>query len=225
MQVSVKVDTSGVAALLQNHSRQIPFTVAKALTATAKDAADAVTRSIPVRFDRPTKFTQKAMTIIPATKASGKAVVLVKDQQAKYLQIEEEGGQRSPEPGSPIVTPVRYRTNMYGNIARGALARQRARPDTFVSNGKGKTRHLAPGLYLRPKVGVRRDGKRGTTGASKTGGRWAKGESGLTLLAAFHKKARYTARFGMRTTVEQTVKSAFQTRLQEAVEFAIRTAR
>lgn len=207
MQISVKVDASGVFSMLQNHSRQIPFTVAKALTATAKDAANAVTASIPVRFDRPTSFTQKAMTITPATKSNPVAVVLAKDAQAKYLQIQEEGGQRKPEPGSPINLPVKYRLNQYGNIARGAIAREKTKPDTFVSSGRGKTKHLQPGVYRRP------------------GGRGNKKGVTPQLLISFKKKASYTARFEMKSTVEATVKTAFQVRLQEAVEYAIRTAR
>jgi hypothetical protein len=208
MQISVKVDASGVFRMLDSHLRQVPFTVAKALTATAKDAQAAVTASIPVKFDRPNPFTQKAVTIIPAaTKSNAVATVLVKDAQAKYLEIQEDGGQRKPEPGSPINLPVKYRLNQYGNIARGAISREKARPDTFVSTGRGKTKHLAPGLYRRP------------------GGRGNKKGTAPQMLIAFKKRAQYAPRFGMRDTVEGAVKTAFQTRLAEAVELAIRTAR
>lgn len=228
MQISVKVDVSGVLNMLRGHERQIPFTVAKALTATAKDAADAVTKSIPVRFDRPTNFTQKAVTIVPATKSNPVAVVLVKDAQAKYLEIEEEGGQRRPEPGSPINLPVKYRTNQYGNIARGAIKRMKGNKDFFVAGNNSKTRHLEPGIYKRPKYGTRRDGSKGTTGTlghmAKGGGR-KRGMSGLEMVIAFKKQAQYAPRFGMRATVEGAVKTAFQARLDEAVAYAISTAR
>jgi hypothetical protein len=208
MQISVKVDASGVLAMLQGHERQIPFTVAKALTATAKDAQAAVTQSIPVKFDRPNPFTQKAVTITPATKSNPTAVVFIKDQQAKYLEIQEEGGQRKPEPGSPINLPVKYRVNQYGNLPKGAIAREKTRKDTFIAKrGDPDTRHLAPGIYRRP------------------GGRGNKKSSSPQLLISFKKRARYTPRFGMRDTVEQTVKTAFQQRLAEAVETALRTAR
>lgn len=228
MQVRVKVDASGVFNMLKGHERQVPFTVAKALTATAKDAANAVTASIPARFDRPTPFTQKAVTIIAATKSNPVATVLVKDKQAEYLQIQEEGGQRRPVPGSPINLPVKYRTNSYGNIARGAIRRMKGNKDYFVASDNAKTRHLEPGIYKRPKVGVRRDGTRGTTGAlnhAAKGGGKKRGMTGLEMVIAFKKQARYQPAFGMRTEVEKTVKTAFQARLAEAVEFAIRTAR
>jgi hypothetical protein len=196
--ITVTADTSGVRQALRSAGKQAPFAIAKALTQVAKDAQQAVTASMPVKFDRPTPFTMKAMAIKPATKTRLESTVFVKDAQAKYLLMQEKGGTRTPQPGSPIVTPVAQRTNAYGNISRGAIAREKARSDTFAT----KT-----GLYRRP------------------GGKGNKKGVAPKLLISFHKRADYQPRFGMQDTVKRSVQSGFKGRLEAALEAALRTSR
>jgi hypothetical protein len=201
------VDVVRALAKLKNAEKQGRFALARALTLTAKDAAKDVTDALPQIFDKPTPFTKRSIAITPATAATLQSVVFVKDIQAGYLALEETGGTRGPKPGAPVTLPVNIRTNVYGNIARGRIAKEVAKPDVFVAAGKGLTRHLPPGIYQRRKA-TRRAGAR----APK-------------LLVALEPKATYRPRFGMKKRVRATVLRVFDSRFTESARKALETAR
>ncbi|MGF7210092.1 hypothetical protein GGE65_004695 [Skermanella aerolata] len=202
------VDASGAKKLLEGHARQIPYAVSKAVNGVAKDAAAAATASIPVKFDKPNAFTQKAVSYTPATKSSPTATVFVKDAQASYLRFQEEGGTRTPEPKKPVLFPEAVRLNASGNIPRGSIQRSKRAGLMFEAKpGDSRTAHLKPGLYLRPNVKGNKRGK-----APK-------------LMVSVGKQAQYRPRFGFADTVKQAVYTNFQKRLEEAVEHALKTAR
>lgn len=228
------VEIAPALAKLARAESQARFALARALTLTAKDAAAELTAALPEIFDAPTPFTRRAIAITPARKDTLVAEVFVKDVQARYLARQEVGGVRRPEPGAPVVLPVRIRTNVYGNIARGRIAREREKPTTFVSKqDTPKTRHLPPGIYERADRGNRRQGGRGTVGAlrigptgKKAGGAAYKGKlTSLKLLVALERQAQYRPRFGMKVRVARTVRRVFAARFAESVEQALRTAR
>lgn len=207
MNLTVSVNPTAAIRALDGHLKQIPFTVSKALNAVAKDGVDAGTASMPTKFDRPNPFTKKALTFTPATKANQTATVLAKDAQAKYLAIQETGGERRPERGRVLSVPVTQRLNQFGNIPRGAIKREISRPDTFMANGRGETEGLAPGVYRR------------------VGGKGNKRGAAPRLLVAFVRRASYKPRFGLHDTVRDAVGSKFQARLAEAVQLALSTAK
>jgi hypothetical protein len=202
------VNAAPVTQMLAGHEKQIPFTVSKAVNAAAQDAVKAGTASIPLKFDRPTSFTQKALTFEPATKANLTATVYAKDAQAEYLKYQEDGGTRANVKGKPVLYAAAQRLNQHGNIPRGAVARALSRSDVFeAKKGDPNTRHLKPGVYVRP------------------GGRGNKRGAAPKLLVARGAKAEYKPRFGLADTVKQAVHTNFQKRLEEAVAFALNTAR
>jgi hypothetical protein len=170
---------SDARRIQQKVARNLNFGIAKGLTKTAQFAAQKMQQQLPQIFDRPTPFTQRSIGFASASKSKLEARVFVRDIQAKYLMRQEQGGLRTPQPGSPINIAVGQRLNQYGNISRGALARQRAKPNVFASKGRGKTKHLPAGLYERP---------------SKSADKRKKNK-GLKLLVAFERKANYQPRF------------------------------
>ena len=184
------------------------FATAYMLTQLAKDGRDAATRRIGEAFDRPVRFTQSAITVKPATKANLTSVVLAKDIQAGYLAIQETGGDRRPEPGAPVIVPVNIRLNTAGNIPRGKVKREIAKPTTFVSRQDNpRTRHLPPGIYQRlkrPKGKAMRPPK---------------------LLVALEKLVRYRPRFRFEATVHDAVGESLELRWREAVATTLRTSR
>lgn len=210
----------GMDKLLSN----VAFGIARGLTQVAKLSADTVTAGLQTTFDRPNPFTMQSVALTPATKDSLVATVFVKDAQAKYLELEETGGTRSPQPGSPINLPVDLATNAYGNIPRGKIANLKARKDVFVANGKGRSVHLPPGIYQRAEVGKRRDGSRGTKGAlqSIAGLRTA---TSLRLLVAFDRHADYAPRFNFEATITDMVQSRASAILEQSINDAIRSMR
>lgn len=218
-----------VRSIQSRVDRNLRFGIARGLTQTAKQSSDGVKAQLPAIFDRPTPFTQNAIAITPANKTTLTAAVFVKDIQAKYLEMEESGGTRTPQPGSPINIPVAQRVNQYGNIARGALGRVRQQPGVFVSNGQGRTAHLRPGIYLRPTVGTRRDGSKGSKGPVRQGGkgkaiggRAARGATGLKLLVEFERTAVYQPKFGFRDRVTKIVNANLKANIAASITEAMR---
>ena len=205
---NVSVDTSQLQRRLSALPGQVRFATAYMLTQLAKDGREAATRRIGEAFDRPVRFTQSAITIKPATKANLTSVVFAKDIQAGYLSIQETGGERRPEPGAPVIVPVNIRLNTAGNIPRGKVRREVAKPTTFVSRqDTSRTRHLPPGIYQRlkrPKGKAMRPPK---------------------LLVALEKLVRYRPRFRFNETVHDAVGESLERRWREAKDRALQTAR
>jgi hypothetical protein len=205
------VKVQGAEAKLRGAGKQAPFAMALALTGLARDGKLVVDRSMPVRFDNPTAFTLQAITVVAATKDTLLSQVVVKDDQAKYLDIEERGGVRLPESGAPVILPVLIGTNVHGNIPKGKLGREKAKPGVFVATANDpETKHLKPGVYRRRKF-------KGVTRHSDT--------MGVQLLAAFGARAQYTPRFGFSETVMEAVRRLAPARLREALSRALATAR
>lgn len=209
------------AAMRAKVTKNLRFGIAKGLTDTAKFAAAAMEAQLPDVFDRPTPFTQKGIGFKPATRQTLEARVFVKDIQAKWLMRQETGGLRTPVPGSPINLAVGQRLNQYGNISRGAIAKLRAKPDVFVSTGKGKTAHLPPGIYER--VGVRsKKGLGSKRGRKVTTGRGSQGTR-LNLLVAFGRKAAYKPRFRFVERVTKIARAKVKANIEAAIGEAMRT--
>ncbi len=196
-------------AIQQKVHRNLTFGIARGLTKTAQFAAEKMQQQLPQIFDRPTPFTQRAIGFAPATKSKLEARVFVRDRQAQYLEMQERGGQRTPKPGSPINVPVAQRLNQYGNIARGAIGRQRAKPDVFVSKGKGKTKHLPPGLYQRTAKGRGRKRRAGP----------------LKMLIAFERKAIYRPQFRFGERVSKIARANVKQQIAASIAEAMRTMR
>lgn len=200
-----RVDPRATIASMSKAEKNIRFGIARGLTQIAKEASLRAKADIPRRFDRPTPFTQNAVAITPATRENLVATVFVKHVQAGYLQMQETGGTETPKPGAPIVVPVQQRTNVYGNIPRGALARAKARPDTFAV---GKGDRLRPGIYQRVKRG---------SGSAR--------QAGLKLLVALGRVASYRPRFRFRETVAAEVMTKGPKLLSASIMDALRTMR
>jgi len=206
--LATSIDVAQLERRLAALPGQVRFATAYMLTQLAKDGREAATRRIEQAFDRPTRFTQTAIAIKPATKANLTSVVFAKDIQADYLAIQETGGERRPQPGAPVIVPVNIRLNAAGNIPRGKLKREVAKPTTFVSGqNTSRTRHLPPGIYQRFKRG------RGKTARPPK------------LLVALEKVASYRPRFRFRETVREAVEANIDRRWVEAVRRALETRR
>lgn len=150
---------------------QVPFATAKALTRTAQDAKKNTEKRMRRVFDRPTPYTMRGVFTQSASKRRLIARVGIKDRQAEYLGIQEEGGTRRPK-GRALVVPSEAKRNRYGNLSRNQVRRLRARPDTFSGRVGGVDGlwqrfhgqlHLlvvwAPAAKYRPRFGFE-DGAR-----------------------------------------------------------------
>jgi hypothetical protein len=210
-------------AIQMKVQRNLNFGLARGLTNTAKFAAAKLEQQLPTIFDRPTPFTRRAIGFQSATKAKLEARVFVRDQQAMYLMRQEQGGLRTPQPGSPINIAVGQRLNQYGNISRGAIAKLRAKPNVFVSKGTGKTKHLAPGIYERLDVRSKRGlgskrGRKVTTGRGKQ-------KTRLNMLVAFERQAKYQPRFRFTERVSKIARDSVKREIEASIAQAMATMR
>lgn len=193
--------------------KNLNFGVARGLTATAKFASEKMQQQLSTIFDRPTPFTQRAIGFQSASKGKLEARVFVRDVQAQYLQMQETGGVRRRMPGKPITLAVGQRLNQYGNISRGAIARQRQRDDVFFASGRdSRTSHLPPGLYQRKKAGVRK--RKGV-----------KGKGQLKLLVAYEPEGKYKPRFRFQERVTKIAQAKLRANIETSIAEAMRTMR
>lgn len=219
-------------AIRRRIDKNVRFGTARGLTQTAKQISAKIAADLPTTFDRPNPFTQRGIGFTPANTATLTAMVFVKDAQAAYLLRQETGGTRLAKTGDPVNLPVNQKTNQYGNIGKGVIGRLKQKPGAFVADGKGKTAHLQPGIYQRPKRGKRRDGSTGTMGALRhggmgkaIGGRAATGAIGLKLLVSFQKQARYRPRFKFVDSVKAQARATLPENIRRSIDDAMRTAR
>ena len=175
--------------------RQLPFAIARALTATAKRVQKAEPGRVERVLDRPTPFTKRGVGITPATKRRLQASVFYKDIQGGYLLKQEQGGVRLAG-GRALLVPVRARLNRYGNLSRRQVQRLLARPDTF-SGRVGS----AAGIFQRMRSGK------------------------LKMLIAYEPRARYRARLGFVEAAERRIRRALPVELRNSLRKALATAR
>jgi hypothetical protein len=196
MRISLTSNIAQLRRIMQREQRsQLPFATARALTMTGQDARADLEPHIDRAFDRPTRFTRNSVATQPATRTRLYSRVLIKDAQAAYLGLQEEGGTRTPA-RTALVVPVEARLNQYGNMPRGYLRRLLSRSDTFSGNVKG-----IGGIWQRTRDG------------------------GVKLIVAYAQRAQYQPRFGMKDRVERTARERFPPNFERAFREAMETAR
>ena len=198
--------------------RQLPFAVARALTETAKKAADAERDEMRRSLDRPTPFTLRAIAVRPATKANQTAVVYIQPLQAAYLAPVIRGGQQALGDKRAILSPKNVRLDAYGNIPRGLLARLRARPDILIGVVTFADGRRIDGVWQLPPGETRGGGR---TGRGITGGR----RKGWKLLIRFADPVKISARYRFGAASTATARREFPSELRAAMAQAVATAR
>lgn len=218
-------------ALLDFGHKQVTFAAATALTRLAKGVAELEEREVVDTFDNPTPFTRRAWRTVPATKGTLAAFVLAKDIQAAYLAPYVFGGPRFLGTKRAMLVPQAVGVNQYGNLARGKLAQLKGRSDVFVGAVTfRKSGQTISGVWQRPLVGTRRDGTRGTKGATR-GGKTASADAatntGLKLLIRFGDTTPAPKHLpfaeAARTYIASNAKREFALAIRQALATARRT--
>jgi hypothetical protein len=119
--VNVKTNADAFAKRVNRlMSKEIPFATAQALTAVAKMVVSAEQRNEEKVLDRPRPFTENAIAVAAATKASQAAIVFMKDITAAYLLPYEFGG-RNKLNSRALLKPtkaIKSKLDQYGNLPR-----------------------------------------------------------------------------------------------------------
>ena len=201
--LSVKVDTKDATRRLNAVQRkQVPFATAVAITRTADAVVRAEKRGTHKHFDRPTPFTEKAFTRIPARKRDTpiRGRVFAKDKQAAYLELQIYGGIRRPK-GRALLVPGKIELNRYGNIANKKIQKLLRKPNVFSGTVGG-----VPGIWQRYT------GRRSRNRRPK-------------LLVAYEPTTRYRPRFPFFRIAQTTTRRVFPRRFRVELARALRTAR
>lgn len=246
--VSVKDDMQRVLRQLDNFDRrQVPFVIAKALTATAQDAKKDLVAVLPRIFENPTPYTMNSIFVSGANKQRLEAIVGFKDTAsngtpaAKYLQPEITGGGRRIKRierylsgkgilpnGMAVVPAAGAQIDAYGNVKRadyGKIISRLARQSNAATTGK-RTRRTKTGSGGQLFVNI--PGRKGSN-PKLPAGVWERTSfaqgSAIKPMLLFVEIPRYRARFDFTGTVTKTIRQQFQQRLNEAIELAIATSR
>lgn len=136
MQINVVDSLPDLKLALKNAQSQVPFALARALTKTAQDVAQAQRAEIERVFDRPNPYTRNAVFVRTATKQRLEAQVWLKDgrRPKHYLLPQIEGGSRPIKrfeerlvraglmtSGERAVPAGGAQLDSYGNVARSQI--------------------------------------------------------------------------------------------------------
>lgn len=215
--IELSVDTRAIERRLNSiASSQLPFAAALGINDVAGQIRDAEQSGLERDLDRPAPFTKRGMFVARASKRRLVGVVGFKKVQSKYLGLQASGGKRRAKRRA-VVVPVAARLNKYGNMPRGALKRQLAKPDVFSGTVKG-----VAGVWQRPKRGARRtkaggaqSGRVGTVGKRK----------GLKLLAAYYSAVKYSPRLKFERRATALARREIGPAIAKHLAYAVKTAR
>lgn len=194
-------------------SRQMPFAVARALTATAKEIQADTRKEVPKVFSRPTAFTRNAFAIKAARKTDLTAIVFAKDIQARYLAPGIQGSAR--------------RVKGFERKAQGLA-------------GEGQGRTLVPtrnvkldasgnvSLATIKRIAGAKNSKRYFVGSPKGGrpfGIYERKAGGLQALFVEANVGQYDKRLDLEGLAAFRVRSSFMRNLHASMQQAMATAR
>lgn len=240
-----------IASSLRDLGRnQVPFALATALTATAKDVQAAEVREIKDSFDTPTPLTLNSIYVTPATKSKLEATVGIKNfagkgiPAIKYLRAEIEGGARSMKrferafqaagvmpPGMMAVPGAGTQLDQYGNIKPSFIVQLLSYFKAFPEMG------YKANMTDKRKAALAKGTKKGKQGVAyfvaRDGwlhpGIWARYSFGhgssVKPIIMFVPSVSYEKRFDFFFTAETIIKRNFERHMAEAWNKAWATTR
>lgn len=252
--VDAKNSVEFVQKYLLGFEKQIPYATSLAINSTAKDVQEGLVNEMKSVFDRPTRWTLNSLMVEFANKQNQTAVIRFKDDSAggrsaeKYLTPEILGGYRNVKgfekvlkrlgmpDGTEAVPASRFILDRYGNFSKSSVNKiinllKKGYDDDysdryFISNGKGKTAHLFPGIYYRYGYSEAGDYQPKTSRKSSAFIR-KKGKKGARVapVILFINKHSYKQRFSFHEVGLEIAKKVFERNFESAAQKAIATAR
>lgn len=233
MKINVTSNVQEVIKGMRAQAKQMNFATAVALTKTAQKVRAAIPAGLDRQLDRPTPFTKNGTYLKRAEKTNLVAEVGFKEIQSKYLQLQAEGGTKTPGPAG-LRLPGNIQLNAFGNIPRGLIKKLKEAAD----NGT-----LAPAIVKRLGVtGNRRKGAapiqlfygipqgKGWEGAPMGIWRRIPGVNGapgklVPVIVFEDTPAKYTKRLDLMAIAQPVVDAEFTKEFQAALAKALETAR
>lgn len=216
MRVTVQTDLGEAVASLAaiTDSRQLPFILSKALNALASDVQAEVRQNIPQRFTLRRQWIVQGIRVKPSSKTNLEAVVYSIDE---FMQRQETGQDKTPKRDQNLAIPMSgARRNPSGSIRAADLP-----------SGLGVARDQTFSIQ-RGKRDVKVRGAGGTAWKQTINGKTyllRRRGSKVEVMYLLQPRAQIDRRLMLREDGERVVRARAQQRLQEAVEYAMRTAR
>lgn len=225
MRIDITADMKPLRKAFSDLQRkQVPFATTIALNALAQGVKQAEREALIATFDNPTPFTLNAFFVKPATKARPEAYVAAQEIRAAYLEPYVVGGSRYLGKKKGMLAPRGIKTNQYGNLTKGTMARLKGKPGVFIGSvtfrKSGKT---VNGVWQRPAAGQRRQGGHGTKGNTRNivGGV----RTGLKLLIQFEDTTAVKKRLPFFEVARDYVRANAKREFTTAMRRALATAR
>lgn len=202
--IEVRGDWKTLERQLEEHARQVPYALATALTATARDAQATLREELPQRFTIRSNWTQKGIRV---EKANKKTLTAKVGSLEDYMARQARGGNKRAK-GKDVAIP--------------AVGSGKPRQTIDAKTSKSKW----PGAFLKKKNVVVLDGPKGRR---KAKGIWRmKGKGAnqrLELLYWLRKRVKVPKRWPLEETVERVTRERFAPNLHASLEKAIETAK
>jgi hypothetical protein len=221
--INLSNNVGDVIRWTERFSDQVPFAVASALTATAREVA----QIMPSEVDKASEggavpYTKQGFYVRRAEKAKWVAWVGVKDRQAAYLRYQILGGQRRPA-REALRLPTSVQLTPQGNLPAGTIQRlvQRAKMGKRATKAQAKRFGVSSELDLF--YGEPGDGR--PAGIYKRV-RINATQGQLVPVVVFPKiSARYQQRFDFFGLAERKARAVFKAQLAKAWARAKATAK
>lgn len=181
--------------LKRKEKKQIPFATMIAINDTLFQLRKEMGKQTVKKLDRPTPFTQRGFLVEKASKKNLKGMLYIRDEVAKYLKYQIEGGIRTPNKKKIGVPTGKANLNKYGNV-----------PGAKKGYIKKKSQKI---LTIKDMTGVFEEHKDRT----------------LSLMVAFKDRVVYPAIFPFYKIGQKFISSVFDKNFRKALDKALRTAK
>ena len=227
--LSVQSDTKQLTAYLKGvQKKQIPFATMVALNDVAFDCRSLVQKSLPRRFDRPTKGLISSVQVVKSKKKNltaqvgfaGRGFRTSKWQEspADIMHRHIKGGTRFPKMGGKLRIPSDtkgggIKLNKFGNIAgkKNKIAKMLGKSDQFFEGVPKGLSNKDRGIWERIPANSKR----------------AKGSQATKMIQriAYEPFTKYKATYPFEKIVVLAVNKNYKKRFNTALHKALKTAR
>ena len=216
MQISVKADVKDLTRKLNRAKRQIPFAIKRGLDATAFDLQRNLNETLPKYVHNPVAYTKAGIQVEKAKKddltakvgfasrSFGRAIGSI--TQAEYMKRLIEGGIRLPKNKViPVPYPANQKPNKAGNIPRGRINKMLGDKDKFFSGEpKGAKKEGGAGIWKRQGKGKKQK---------------------IKMMIAYEEQTEYQKSYPFQSLALNFVRKHFRKNLDQAIDYALKTAR
>lgn len=196
MQIKISSNVKEVSLWTKTvHKKQIPLATAMAINDTLLGLKKEMAKQTVKKLDRPTKTTQNGFLFSRASKRKLVGRLFIKDFVEKYLQINIDGGIRSPGKRFPVPTK-NSKLNKFGNIV--------GKKTGLIKNSKQffGTINGVTGVYERTNAGQK-----------------------IKIIHVLAKSATYQPKFPFFTIAKMFTQNMFDKNLTKAFNRAVKTAK